>query len=80
MRPRYSVVIPCYNEQQTIQQVLANVVALPIPKEVIVVDDGSADNTSAIAVEWQRKFECLRVLRNAVNLGKGASIRREDLQ
>src|SRR5688500_776539 len=40
---KLSIVIPVYNEEATIQQVLAEVIALPIPKEVIVVDDASTD-------------------------------------
>ena len=42
---KMSVVIPVFNERKTIQHVLANVVALPMPKEVIVVDDASTDGT-----------------------------------
>jgi glycosyltransferase involved in cell wall biosynthesis len=44
--------------------------------EVIIVDDGSTDGTAVLVGEWQRAFESLRLLRNPVNSGKGASIRR----
>src|SRR5687768_1707595 len=42
---RLSVVIPVFNEVRTIQQVLTRIAAIPIPKEIIVVDDASSDGT-----------------------------------
>src|SRR5438552_3404386 len=50
---KMSVVIPVFNERHTIQQVLANVVALPIPKEVIVVDDASTDGTRELLGQYE---------------------------
>src|SRR5262245_3783714 len=40
---KLSVVIAVYNEEATIQRVVANIAALPIPKEIIIVDDASTD-------------------------------------
>ena len=45
---RLAIIIPVYNEQATILQLLARVAALNIDKEVIVVDDFSTDGTRAI--------------------------------
>jgi glycosyltransferase involved in cell wall biosynthesis len=80
MNPYLSIVIPAHNEAailpvtlDCLQKFLSNQF---FKAEVIVVDDGSADSTSDVAGEWERRFECLRVLRNSVNLGKGDSIRR----
>jgi dolichyl-phosphate beta-glucosyltransferase len=80
MNPYLSIVIPAHNEAAILpvtlaclEQFLSNQF---FKAEVIVVDDGSTDNTSDVAGEWQRRFECLRVLRNSVNLGKGDGIRR----
>lgn len=80
MNPYLSIVIPAYNEAailpvtlECLQRFLSDQL---FAAEVIIVDDGSTDNTSVLAGEWQRDFECLRVLRNSVNMGKGASIRR----
>jgi glycosyltransferase involved in cell wall biosynthesis len=71
---KMSVVIPCYNERQTIQQVLANVVALPIPKEVIVVDDASTDGTRDLLAQYEAA-DGVHVILKPKNEGKGAAIR-----
>ncbi|MBM3773518.1 MAG: glycosyltransferase family 2 protein [Acidimicrobiia bacterium] len=71
---RLSVVIPAYNEQDTILIVLDRVQAVPLDTEVIVVDDASTDATGArlATVEDQPN---VRVMRHAVNQGKGAALR-----
>ncbi len=74
VRPCLSVVIPCYNEADTIKVVLEKVLESPFTQEVIVVDDGSTDLTleSARSVSDPR----LRVLTQGRNQGKGAALRR----
>ncbi len=69
-----SVLIPAYNEEQTIRQVLDNVQALPIEKQIIVVDDGSTDGTFAILEEIQEDSDITLVHYNE-NRGKGYAIR-----
>jgi glycosyltransferase involved in cell wall biosynthesis len=69
-----SVVVPCYNEEATVKELLNRVLESPWVSEVVVVDDGSTDGTlgSARAVADPR----VRVLEQPRNLGKGAAVRR----
>ena len=69
-----SVVVPCYNEAATIKQVLVDVLDSPFVAEVIVVDDGSTDETlaNAEAVVDPR----IRIVSQPVNGGKGSALRR----
>ena len=80
MNPYLSIVVPAYNEAAILPTTLDCLRTFlghqAFTAEVIIVDDGSMDNTSVLIGEWQHVFDCLRVLRNSANLGKGASIRR----
>jgi glycosyltransferase involved in cell wall biosynthesis len=69
-----SVVMPCFNEEQTVKQILDRVLESPLVGEVIAVDDASTDSTFAILDAYDDPR--LRVLRHAVNQGKGAALRR----
>lgn len=68
-----SVVIPVYNEPVTVLQVVERVRALPISKQIIVVDDGSTDGTSEVLQSLQHDPDVL-LLRHKVNRGKGAAL------
>jgi glycosyltransferase involved in cell wall biosynthesis len=70
---RVSFLIPAYNEAATIGEVLDRIGALDLDKQVIVVDDGSTDETAAIAERWGQDGAAL-VLQQP-NRGKGAAIR-----
>ena len=69
-----SVVMPCFNEEATISTAITRVLASPYVNELIVVDDGSSDESvhKICAFDDAR----LRLLRQPVNLGKGAALRR----
>jgi len=73
--PLLSVVIPVFNEKDTIEEILARVAAVPVRKEIIVVDDCSTDGTRATLGELQAKMG-FRLFLQARNQGKGAALRR----
>src|SRR5262249_4036006 len=70
-----SVVIPVYNEQKTVGEVIRRVLSVEVPlrKEIIVVDDGSTDRTPEVL----RGIETsdVKIHRSPVNSGKGAAVR-----
>jgi glycosyltransferase involved in cell wall biosynthesis len=74
-KPSVSVVIPAYNEQNTISAVVRDVLALPCVLEVIIVDDCSTDNTFQIASEIASQCSRVTVLRQAVNGGKTKALK-----
>jgi glycosyltransferase involved in cell wall biosynthesis len=79
LEPTYSIVIPAYNESArlpaTLASVLAYVHAQGWDAEVIVVNDGSRDNTADIVREFAAKDSILRLVENPGNRGKGYSVR-----
>lgn len=68
-----SIIMPVYNEEATIKRVLDTVKSVEIDKEIIVVDDGSTDNTSQIL--RQINDPQIRVFYHQKNQGKGAAVR-----
>ena len=76
---RYSIVIPAYNEsrriERTLQRVLAYVAQQGWDAEVIIVNDGSRDNTAEIVTRYAEKNAALRLIENPGNRGKGFSVR-----
>ena len=70
---KLSVVIPVYNERETIPKILEKVKGVPITKEIIIVDDGSSDGTREYLQAL--KEDGIRVLFHEKNRGKGAALR-----
>jgi glycosyltransferase involved in cell wall biosynthesis len=71
---KLSVVIPVYNEERWIREVVRRVQAVPIPKEIIIVEDCSKDRTRDILKEMEGGD--IRVVYQPYNQGKGAALRR----
>jgi len=71
---RLSVIMPVFNEVTTLRAILERVRAVPVDKEIVVVDDGSTDGSSAVlaALDWPE----LRIIRENHNHGKGYAVRR----
>lgn len=67
-----SIIIPVYNEEKTIKKILDKVLASPIKKEVIVVNDGSTDKTLKILGKYKKE---ITYVSHRKNLGKGRAIR-----
>lgn len=76
---RLSVIIPVYNEETTIGELIDRVIAVKldgVEREIIVANDGSTDTSSLIIEEHrQARPELLQVYSMPINLGKGAAIR-----
>ena len=73
-----SIVVPVFNEAETISKIIERVgaVTLPFEKEIIVVDDFSTDGTRKILEEYERLNNCnIKVLYQTKNQGKGAALK-----
>jgi dolichyl-phosphate beta-glucosyltransferase len=82
--PTYSIIIPAYNEGQRITATLDKVLAYMGEQgwnaEIIVVDDGSRDDTPAIVRGYAQRHPAVRLLQNPGNRGKGYSVRHGMLE
>ena len=79
LNPTYSIVIPAYNEARritaTLEKVLAYVAEQQWAAEIIVVNDGSRDQTAEIVHRFMEQNAAVRLLENPGNRGKGYSVR-----
>jgi glycosyltransferase involved in cell wall biosynthesis len=79
MTPAYSIVIPAYNESGRIRPTLDEVLRYSQGQnwnvEIVVVDDGSRDDTTAIVREYGQRYPQVRLVYSAENHGKGFSVR-----
>jgi len=82
--PYLSIVIPAYNESARIENALERVMSCVAERgwdaEVLVVDDGSKDDTAAIVQRWMADHPRLHLVQNPGNKGKGYSVRNGLLQ
>ena len=75
---KLSIIIPVFNEEKTILELLEKVEKVRIPdveKEIIVVDDGSIDATASIISKFQVPSSKFKFIKHKINQGKGAAVR-----
>jgi len=79
---KLSVLVPIYNEEQTLAEIVRRVCAVPMPKEIILVDDGSKDRSREILTQLQEenrragdKLNDVKVFFQPQNEGKGAALK-----
>ena len=70
-----SIVIPVFNEERTIKEIVAAVRAVGVHKEIVIVNDCSTDNTARSLEEIHAEFPEIRVIHHERNQGKGAALR-----
>lgn len=71
---KLSVVMPVYNEERTLEEIVRRVLATPYEKEVVLVDDGSRDRSREIMTELAKKHPEIRCYFHERNSGKGAAL------
>jgi glycosyltransferase involved in cell wall biosynthesis len=71
---KLSVVIPIYNEEATLEELVARVQAAPYEKELILVNDCSKDSTPQIMAQLAEKYDNVRCFHHEVNKGKGGGL------
>ena len=74
---KLSVIVPCYNEKNSISEIINQVknVDIPLEKEIIIVDDFSTDGTREILKKLQKSEQGIKILFSEKNMGKGYSLR-----
>lgn len=78
-RQKLSVIIPCYNEKETIEKILDEVDGVDLgstKKELVIIDDGSTDGTREILKKLSAHRPEIKLLFQKVNQGKGAALKR----
>jgi glycosyltransferase involved in cell wall biosynthesis len=73
--PLLSVVMPVYNEEATLEEIIRRVVAVPVRTELVVVDDCSTDRSREILARLQAELG-FRLILQPRNAGKGSALRR----
>ncbi len=80
---KLSVVMPCYNEKNTVSKIIAEVLSVDLgstKKEIVVVDDGSKDGTRDILKKLAGKHPEIKLIFQKINQGKGAALKKGILE
>lgn len=72
---KLTVVIPVYNERETLKEIVQQVLDTKLPYEIILVDDGSTDGTRALYPEIEAMDPSIRIILHERNMGKGGALR-----
>jgi glycosyltransferase involved in cell wall biosynthesis len=77
---KLSIIVPCYNEERFITKILDKIISTPlefnVSKEVIVIDDGSVDETYSKLQHYKESSKCdLQIIQHTINKGKGSCIK-----
>lgn len=80
---KLSVIMPCYNEKDTIEKIIAEVVAVDLgttQKEIVIIDDCSKDGTRDILKKLAKQHKSIKLIFQDHNQGKGAALKRGFLE
>ncbi len=73
---KLSIIIPCFNEEKYIEQVIDSIIKQKIEdKEIVVVNDASTDKTKDILIQLKEKKKIDTLINHEINLGKGGAVR-----
>ncbi|MBA3723321.1 MAG: glycosyltransferase family 2 protein [Candidatus Levybacteria bacterium] len=75
---KLSIIIPVYNEEKTVAQLIKKVRAVRLPvekKEIIIVNDGSSDGTALVLSKIKSNDKDFKIIHHKINQGKGAAVR-----
>ena len=75
MTPELSVIVPVFNEKNTLQEIIQRIRRVPVDKEIIIVDDGSSDGTREIITKNFSGLEEVKIFFHKINQGKGSAVR-----
>ena len=75
-KPKLSIIVPVYNEEKTLVDIIERIMNQPWDKELIAIDDGSTDRSLTILHDLAQKYDNLCILSQTENKGKGAALRK----
>src|SRR6267154_2306856 len=72
--PLLSVIVPCYNEERTLEHIVERVLRVKVPLEIIVVDDASKDKSRETLAAIAARERRVKAFYHEINQGKGAAL------